>query len=304
MIKGFFFLIFQIISGVIYSQEVFPLYETIPNSKPGKDQEVTTIRDATHFNISKISIPTLTVYLPAADKANGTAIVICPGGGYTNNAAGHEGVAVAKALNAWGVTAFVLKYRIPDDATMINKEIGPLQDAQRAIQMIRVRASEWNVNVSKVGILGFSAGGHLASTAGTHFAKAVIDNKDNTNLRPDFMILLYPVISLSDSLAHMGSRNQLIGKTPTPEQIKAYSNELQVTASTPPTFIVHAGDDPGVKVQNSIQFYLALQKNKVPAELHIYPKGGHGFGMENPTTKDQWMDRLKNWMDGLELLKK
>lgn len=304
MNKGFFFLIFQIISGVIYSQEVFPIYETIPNSKPGKDQEVTTIRDATHFNISKISIPTLTVYLPAADKANGTAVVICPGGGYTNNAAGHEGVAVAKALNAWGVTAFVLKYRIPDDATMINKEIGPLQDAQRAIQMIRVRASEWNVNVSKVGILGFSAGGHLASTAGTHFAKAVIDNKDNTNLRPDFMILLYPVISLSDSLAHMGSRNQLIGKTPTPEQIKAYSNELQVTASTPPTFIVHAGDDPGVKVQNSIQFYLALQKNKVPAELHIYPKGGHGFGMENPTTKDQWMDRLKNWMDGLELLKK
>lgn len=282
----------------MYAQDTFPLYKAgIPNSKPAPDQEVTLIRDAKHINISKISIPTLSVYLPSPEKANGTAIIICPGGGYVNTAIGHEGFEVAKTLNEMGVAAFVLKYRIPNDSTMVNKEIGPLQDAQRAIQIVRQRAKEWKVNPSRVGILGFSAGGHLASTAGTHFTKAVIDNKDSTNLRPDFMVLLYPVISLSDSMAHIGSRNQLIGKTPTPEKIREYSNDLQVTAQTPPTFLVHAGDEKGVKVQNSINFYLALQKNNVPAELHVYPKGGHGFGMDNASTKDQWIERLKNWLD-------
>ncbi len=282
----------------MYAQDTFPLYKAgIPNSKPAPDQEVTLIRDAKHINISKISIPTLSVYLPSPEKANGTAIIICPGGGYVNTAIGHEGFEVAKTLNEMGVAAFVLKYRIPNDSTMVNKEIGPLQDAQRAIQIVRQRAKEWKVNPSRVGILGFSAGGHLASTAGTHFTKAIIDNKDSTNLRPDFMVLLYPVISLSDSMAHIGSRNQLIGKTPTPEKIREYSNDLQVTAQTPPTFLVHAGDEKGVKVQNSINFYLALQKNNVPAELHVYPKGGHGFGMDNASTKDQWIERLKNWLD-------
>lgn len=282
----------------MYTQETFSLYKaSIPNSKPSPDQEVTLIRDAKHINISKISIPTISVYLPSPEKANGTAIIICPGGGYVNTAIGHEGFEVAKTLNDMGVTAFVLKYRIPNDSTMVNKEIGPLQDAQRAIQLVRQRAAEWKVNSSRVGILGFSAGGHLASTAGTHFTKAAIDNKENTNLRPDFMVLLYPVISFSDSLAHLGSRNQLIGKMPNLEKIREYSNELQVTAQTPPTFLVHAGDDKGVKVQNSINLYLALQKNNVPAELHVYPKGGHGFGMDNASTQDKWMERLKNWLD-------
>jgi acetyl esterase/lipase len=145
--------------------------------------------------------------------------------------------------------------------------------------------------------MGFSAGGHLASTAGTHFTKSVIENKANTSLRPDFMILLYPVISFNDSIAHIGSRKQLIGLHPAADKIREYSNELQVTSQTPPTFLVHAGDDVTVKVQNSIDFYLALLKNKVPAEMHIYPKGGHGFGMENPTTSDRWMDRLANWLN-------
>jgi acetyl esterase/lipase len=289
---------FQIITLVIYSQEVLPLYrENIPNSKPAKDQEVTTIRDAKHISISKISIPTLTVFLASPQTTNGTAIIICPGGGYVNNAAGHEGIEVAKMFNEWGISSFVLKYRIPNDTTMINKDIGPLQDAQRTIQIVRQRAKEWHIDPERVGILGFSAGGHLASTAGTHFLKAVIDNKDNINLRPDFLILLYPVISFTDSIAHIGSRNQLIGKNPTAEKINEYSNELQVTSQTPPTFLVHAGDDKTVKVQNSIDFYLALQKNKIPTEMHIYPKGGHGFGMDNATTTDKWMERLKNWLD-------
>jgi acetyl esterase/lipase len=211
----------------------------------------------------------------------------------------YEGWDVAKKLNEWGIAAFVLKYRMPDDNTMVNKEIGPLQDAQRAIQLVRERAAEWNINPQKIGIMGFSAGGHLASTAGTHFEKAVIENKKNISLRPDFMILLYPVISLSDSLGHIGSRDNLLGKKPAAEKIKEYSNELQVQANTPPAFLVHAGDDNAVNVKNSIAFYEAEQSNKLPAELHIYPHGGHGFGMNNKTTKDQWTDRLKNWLSGL-----
>jgi acetyl esterase/lipase len=298
MSKLFFLLAFQMMCAVTYSQETIPLYTgNIPNSIPTKDQEVTTIRDARHFNISKISRPALTVFLAPKEKANGTAVVICPGGGYVNTAAGHEGIEVARMFNELGISAFVLKYRIPNDSTMVHKEIGPLQDAQRAIQIVRLRSKEWNIDTSRVGILGFSAGGHLASTAGTHFSRSVIENKTRINLRPDFLILIYPVISFSDSLAHLGSRNQLIGKNPSPENINEYSNELQVTARTPPAFLVHAGDDKTVKVQNSIDFYLALHKNKVPAEMHLYPKGGHGFGMDNATTNDKWTERLRNWLE-------
>jgi acetyl esterase/lipase len=177
-----------------------------------------------------------------------------------------------------------------------NKEIGPLQDAQQAIKMVRERAKEWNVNPDRIGIMGFSAGGHLASTEGTHYSKALIENSSNTSLRPDFMILAYPVISFQDSLAHIGSRDNLLGKNPAQEKKDYYSNEMQVTDSTPPTFLVHASDDDGVKVENSIAFYEALIKHLVPAEMHIYQNGGHGFGMNLPKNKDLWLDRCKNWM--------
>ena len=196
-------------------------------------------------------------------------MVICPGGGYGVLAASHEGADVAKQFNEWGVTAFVLKYRIPDDRIMTDKEIGPLQDAQRAIQWVRENAAKWKVDPSHIGIMGFSAGGHLASTEGTHFTHELIANKKHTSLRPDFMILIYPVISFTDSIGHIGSRENLIGKNPSPEKIIEYSNELQVNANTPPAFLVHAGDDDAVKVQNSLYFYNALQKNHVPAELHV-----------------------------------
>jgi acetyl esterase/lipase len=284
-----------------FSQTIIPLYhDSIPNSKASANEENSTYEGEHKILIvHNVSRPSLTVFLPPKEKANGTAVIICPGGGYSILAASHEGYDVAKKFAEWGIVAFVLKYRIPDEKTMINKEIGPLQDAQRAIQIVRERAKEWNVNPNKIGIMGFSAGGHLASTAGTHFEKAVIENKNSTSLRPDFMILLYPVISFTDSIGHIGSRDNLIGKNPSPEKIKEYSNELQVTAKTPPAFLVHGGNDDVVKVQNSLYFYEALQKNNVPTELHIYPKGGHGFGMNNPTTKDQWMERLKNWLDGL-----
>ena len=285
-----------------FAQTAIPLYpDKIPNSKVASDEETSEQRDGITI-ISKISKPTLSIFLPAKEKANGTAVVICPGGGYWVNAISHEGFDVAKKFNEMGVAAFVVKYRIPNDATMINREIGPLQDAQQAIKMVRQRAKEWNVDVNRVGIMGFSAGGHLASTAGTHFETAVIPDAANISLRPDFMILIYPVISFNEKITHMGSRDQLIGKLPSAEKITEYSNELQVTARTPPTFLVHASDDDAVNANNSVAFYQSLLNYKVPAELHIYQKGGHGFGMNNKTTDDQWMDRCKNWMKASGLL--
>ncbi len=297
------FILLLSISAMLSAQDVLLYPDGIPNSKPAPNTETDVVGKNGRLSINRVSIPTLSIYLPDAAKANGTAVIVCPGGGYTHLAASHEGIDVAKVLNEWGITAFVLKYRLPNDSNNIDKSIAPLQDAQRAIQLVRQHAAEWHVNPAQIGIMGFSAGGHLASSAGTHFTKALIDNPGNTSLRPDFMVLLYPVISFTDSLAHGGSRDALIGKMPTAEKIKYYSNELQVTAQTPPAFLVHAKDDGTVKVQNSIAFYEALQKNKVPAEIHLFDKGGHGFGMDNPTTTDKWMDWLKIWMQGRGLLK-
>jgi acetyl esterase/lipase len=277
------------------AQVSIPLYETIPNSKPAVNKEKSDTADGIQ-RITHVSIPTLTIYRPTVNYANATAVVICPGGGYGMVAAGHEGSDIAKVFNEWGIVAFVVKYRLPDEAIMIDKTIGPLQDAQRAIQLVRQNAATWNVDAGKIGIMGFSAGGHLASTASTHFDKPVIDNPGNISLRPDFSILVYPVISFTDSIAHKGSRNNLIGKNPSAEKIKEYSNELQVTAKTPPAFLVHAKDDNGVKFENSVRYYEALIKNKVPAELRLYDHGGHGFGLNNPTTTDKWMERLKTWL--------
>jgi acetyl esterase/lipase len=304
-ILAFFSLLFSIMTAT--AQQELPLYGTgpIPNSKPSADKE--TADSSGHpvrYLLSWVSRPTLTVYLPPAGKSNGTAVIICPGGGYVHLAFTHEGTDVARMLNGMGITAFLLKYRLPDDGTMVDKTIGPLQDAQRAIQLVRQRAAGWGVNPSRVGILGFSAGGHLASTAGTHFDKAYIDNKDNISLRPDFMVLLYPVISFDDNYGHRGSRDALLGLHPDTALIRKYSNEFQVTAATPPTFIIHAEDDNVVPVVNTLYFYEALQRHGVPAEMHIYPKGGHGFGMHNTTTTDEWTDRLRNWLGGNGWLKR
>ena len=297
-----FTLIFSAMASNDFAQTIIPLYSNeIPNSKAARDEETSEQRDGITI-VSKISRPTLSIFLPAKEKANGTAVVICPGGGYWVNALSHEGIDVAKRFNEMGVAAFVVKYRIPNDDTMLNRELGPLQDAQQAIRTVREHAKDWNIDVNRIGIMGFSAGGHLASTAGTHFETAVIPNAGNISLRPDFMLLIYPVISFNDKIAHMGSREQLIGKQPSPEKIAYYSNELQVTAKTPPTFLVHASDDEAVSSSNSVVFYESLLKYKVPAELHIYQKGGHGFGMNNKTTDDQWMDRCKNWMKTTGLL--
>lgn len=284
------------------AQREIPLYNsTIPNSRPAPDREKAdssgNVKRPGYYMLSLVSHPTLTLFLPPGDKANGSAIVICPGGGYSHLAMAHEGMEVARRLNEMGIAAFVLKYRLPSDETMIDKEIGPLQDAQRAIQLVRQHAADWGVDPKRVGIMGFSAGGHLASTAGTHFTRSLIENKEGISLRPDWMILGYPVISFSDSIGHRGSRDNLLGKHPAPAKILEYSNELQVTPNTPPTFLVHAGDDKTVPVANSLRFYEALVHSGVPSEMHVYPHGGHGFGLHNPTTRDEWMDRLTNWMD-------
>lgn len=282
--------------AVTSSAQTIDLYPgEIPNSRPTANEETTEDRDGISI-VSKITRPTLRIFLAPREIANGAAVIIFPGGGYSVNAIGHEGIDVARHFNEMGVSAFVLKYRIPNDASMEKKEIGPLQDAQQAIKTVRQHAKQWGIHLNRIGIMGFSAGGHLASTAGTHFKKSFIPNHESVNLRPDFMMLIYPVVSFQDSVAHVGSRSQLIGQHPSIDQINYFSNELQITGETPPTFLVHATDDDVVKVENSLVFYRQLIKNKVPAELHIYEKGGHGFGMLNKTTADLWMDRCKNWM--------
>ena len=294
-------LIHTLFSNTLPAQRSMPLYDTIPDSKATANNEVGETTDGI-LRIRDVSIPVLTMYIPTNPSRKRTAVIICPGGGYSILAASHEGSDVAQVFNSWGITAFVLKYRLPDDSIMNNKEIGPLQDAQRALQLVRQNAKEWNIDPGKIGIMGFSAGGHLAATASTHFENPVIENSNNVSLRPDFSLLIYPVISFTDSLAHMGSRNNLIGKNPSPEKIKAYSNELLVNTKTPPAFLVHANDDKSVKPGNSIRYYEALRKNKIAAELRLYDQGGHGFGMNNKTTSDSWMERLKNWLQANQYL--
>ena len=275
---------------------VLPLYSgAIPDSKPSQLKEATTGQGAA-TSVADVVQPTLTVFMPAREKANGTSVIICPGGGYSRLAIDKEGYAVAQRLNELGVAAFVLKYRLPNDQSQPDKSIAPLLDAQQALRMVRQLAPKYNLNPERIGMMGFSAGGHLAATAGTHFAQPVGPNPGPASVRPAFLVLLYPVISFSDSIMHKGSRDNLLGTSPSPEQQRLYSNELQVTSQTPPTFLMQAEDDNVVPVQNSLVFYQALHHHQVPAELHIFPKGGHGFGLTNPTTPTQWVDLLKNWM--------
>ena len=257
-----------------------PLY---PDSIPGN-----TVK------LSKEEAPTLTLYLPIKEKATGTAILVIPGGAYGFLAFEEEGIAIAKAFTEKGIAAFVLKYRLPKRETMWDKSYGPLMDAQQAMKVIRSNAVNWNLNPRKVGVIGYSAGGHLASTLGTHFSKSYIPNKENISLRPDFMILVYPVISMNDQLTHMGSKINLLGMEPSKEKVALFSNELQVTKETPPTYLTHCGDDQVVDVNNSIVFYQALQKNGVDAELHLFPKGNHGFTQRLPVS--EWLDPMLGFM--------
>jgi acetyl esterase/lipase len=273
------------------AQQVIHLYEgKIPNSIPTQNREQ---ESSNHF-VTHISEPSLSVFLPAAGKSNGTAIIICPGGGYRMVNIKTEGYDIAQKFSSLGITAFVLKYRLPDDSIMVDKSIGPLQDAQQAILVIKKRSKEWNIDSSRIGIMGFSAGGHLAASAGTHFSHSYIENPLGISLRPAFMILIYPVISFSDSIAERNTRSALIGKDAGTTQTAFFSNELQVSPETPPTFLMHAEDDRLVPAKNSIEFFLALQKNKVPAGMHIFSRGQHGFVLE--PAKTGWFDYCEKWL--------
>ena len=274
-------------------QKEMPLYPAgVPNAKT---TPATYIEKNDKGWVTGVSLPTITPYLPERGTANGAAIIIFPGGGYAGLSMENEGSSVAEAFNKFGVTAFVVKYRLPSDEIMVDKTVGPLQDAQQAVLMVRKNAAKFDIKPDKIGIIGFSAGGHLASTEGTHFNKPVIEDKDNISVRPDFMMLLYPVISFG-AMAHVGSRENLLGKNPSADLLNLYSNEKQVTSNTPPTFLVHSGDDNVVPVQNSLMFYDALLSAKVKAEMHIFEEGGHGFGINNQKSKDKWIDWAKNWL--------
>lgn len=292
----FFLLLLSL--GFCLGQQEMPLYSgEIPNFIDVADQEEITGDGEV---IRKVSRPTLTVFLPPKEKANGTAVIICPGGGYHALMAKREGSDVAKAFNELGVAAFVLKYRLPNDEFQEQKYIAPLQDAQQAIKTVREGSEEWGVDPEKIGIMGFSAGGHLAATAGTQFDAPAIENRQKTSSRPDFMILVYPVISFTDSIGHLGSRTFLLGEAPSQDQIIRFSHESQVKDNTPPTFITHGADDTVVPVANSVEFYRSLLRHRISTELHIYAKGEHGY-LQTPVF-EEWFGRVRNWMKSMELV--
>lgn len=266
----------------VSAQKTIPLYTgDIPNSISSEVKEYSKGEDLQIFDVT---VPTLTVHLPSKKKTPVAAVVICPGGGYGSLYINREGNDMAKAFAANGVAAFVLKYRLPSDKTMNDRTTGPLLDAQQAIKLIRERSKEYNVDITKIGIMGFSAGGHLAASAG-------VLSEDNST-RPDYMILIYPVITMDTTVGHKGSTFNLLGNSPTKENIEKFSLDLHVKKETPPTFITVAAND--FLLSNTMLFCTALQRNSVSFESHIYSTGGHGY-LKYPAFAD-WTKLLFNWM--------
>ncbi|GAA4755975.1 alpha/beta hydrolase [Flavisolibacter ginsenosidimutans] len=287
------------------AQEItLPLWPAgkVPNYQKTDETEK---RDTTEtIHVSHVQMPDMTVFLPSKRNATGQAVIVCPGGGYVTLSYSWEGTDVAKLLNAKGIIAIVLKYRLPNSKSNVTPHLSPLMDAKRAIRLVRANAAKWGINKARVGIMGFSAGGHLASTLETHFDEgdaASTDSVERQSSRPDFAVLVYPVISMSKPIMHAGSRNNLIGANADSSLAKYYSGELQVTNQTPPTFLVHATDDKTVPVENSLLMYQALRGAGVPVEMHIYPTGGHGFGLAiGKYYLETWTDRLVDWLRGLK----
>jgi len=299
-----FFVSMLFISGlttVASAQDVVKLWtdDAIPNAIAGAQITEASATDANGIlRISNVSVPTLTAYMPAKEKMTGAAVMICPGGGYSILAASHEGSDIARWFNDMGIAAFVLKYRLPNPEIMTNQQEVPLMDAMQGMTLIRKNASKYGIDPTKIGVMGFSAGGHLASTLSTHYHRGP---KASELAKPNFAILMYPVVTFGEK-AHTGSRDKLLGKLNTsPEMVAYYSNELQVSNQTPPTFLVHSEDDKTVPVENSINYYLACLKSGVPAEMHLYPTGGHGYGLR--TTKfgslNKWPEACKAWLTSI-----
>jgi len=289
----------------IYAQnETILLYtDAAPGSKGKELPEDSKTSDGV-TRVKDVTKPALYVYHPKKKTSDAT-VIICPGGGYGILAIDHEGFNIAKWFNDRGMTAFVLKYRLPQEDIFDNDEIRPLQDAQQAIRIIRKNAAKYGIAPDKIGIMGFSAGGHLASTASTHFVTQVGEITDaSVSVRPDFSLLIYPVITFGDRFGHLGSRDNLIGKNPPVEKIDWYSNDKQVSKDTPPTFLVSTTDD-WVQPENSIAYFLACKKNKVPVEMHIYEKGGHGYALtkKGRGPVETWAARLEDWLKDRKLMK-
>ena len=294
-------LIFSLFVGVTNElqaqNQTIPLWNKIPDEIKSIDyKENASIIEGKVQSTSLVTIPTLSVFLPKESKPNQAAVLIFPGGGYQHLAIDKEGTKVAQWFNTLGIAAFVVKYRLPSDLIMKNKAVGPLQDAQEAMRYVRQNAAKWNIDPNKIGIMGFSAGGHLASTLATHYDDKTYETTSKISARPDFSLLIYPVISMQNEITHKGSQTSLLGTNPSQTLIDSFSNEKRVTAHTPPTFLIHASDDDVVLSENSINYYLALKRNNVPAELHIYEKGGHGFGLGANDTSKFWIRDCEEWL--------
>ncbi len=300
MKKIIFTLILCLAIDVLQSQNfILPLWEGDPPNYRESGEMMKS--DTTNIvRLSLVQYPDIAVFLPSKRNATGEAVVICPGGGYHILAYDWEGSDIARWFSSRGIAAAVLKYRLPVSKSNIIPHKTPLMDAQRAFRMVRYHAESWNIDPGKIGIMGFSAGGHLASTLSTHFDEGDPGNTDpveKISCRPDFSILLYPVISFSEEFSHSGSRAALLGEDPDPELVKYYSNEQQVTAETPPAILIHSGDDEGVPVQNSLAYYRALLKKGIPAEMHVYPYGGHGYSLAiGRGHLATWPDRVLEWI--------
>lgn len=301
------YFILLILLGLVFSSgfcQTFkiPLWpDEVPNSRKTDEKEIHDHSDI--IRIRNVQSPEIAVYLPSGRHATGQAVLICPGGGYHILAYDAEGVDVAKWFNSKGIAAAVLKYRLPISKSVVISHEAPLQDTQRALRLLRYHADEWNINKDQIGIIGFSAGGHLASTLGTKFDHNTLEPADEIDIisaRPDFMILVYPVISFRESFSHQGSKNALLGENPSDELVDFFSNEMHVSSATPPAFIVHSGDDKSVPVENSLSFYQAMVRQGVMAEMHIYPDGGHGYSLAvSKGYLQTWTDRLYDWLSFL-----
>jgi len=302
--KTFFITLFSmiVISATMAQNQVLPLWEgEPPNNRETGEECIFDTSDI--VRVRNVQKPDIAVFLPSKKNATGDAVVICPGGGYHILAYDWEGSDIARWLNSKGIAAFVLKYRLPISSNNIVPRESPLMDAQRALRTVRANAEEWNIDPTKIGVMGFSAGGHLASTLSTHFDEGDRQNSDSVervSCRPDFSILMYPVISFSDEITHAGSKKALLGEYPDQELVEYYSNELQVNKDTPPAILIHSADDEAVPVENSVVYFSALKEYSDQSELHIYPYGGHGYSLAvGRGHLASWPDRVIDWISYL-----
>ncbi|MGL1888877.1 MAG: alpha/beta hydrolase [Reichenbachiella sp.] len=269
---------------------IIPLWNQVPNSKPCQHEETITITDAKR--IRHVTNPTIEVYLPSRSNSTQQAVLICPGGGYSKLSYDKEGTDVAKWLNGLGIAGIVLKYRLPEECSNIIPHQSPIMDATQGLILIRAHAETWGIDASNVGVMGFSAGGHLAASLAVH--------SDNIE-KPNFMVLIYPVISMKSSITHLGSKTNLLGSNPSSALVDYYSIEDQVTKDTPTTFIIHSQDDQSVSIKNSLRLYTSLCEYEIPSELHTFRNGGHGYSLAiHDPYLNTWTDLLESWLPTIE----